>query len=50
MNCSQKTNDVSFIYDKVMCVKLLCFGKKKVPLLCLCPWKESKGCTVNESN
>jgi len=26
MNCSQKTNGISFIYDKVMCVKLLCFG------------------------
>jgi hypothetical protein len=29
MNYSQKTNDVSFIYDKVMCVKLPCFGGKK---------------------
>lgn len=29
MNCSQKTNDISFIYDKVNCVKLLCFGKKE---------------------
>ena len=48
MNGSQKTNDVSFIYDKVMCVKLL-FFEKRVTLLCLCPWMKSKDCTINES-
>jgi len=32
MNCSQKTNDISFIYDKVKCVKLLFFWGGE----CLC--------------
>lgn len=52
MNGSQKTNDVSwisFIYDKVMCVKLLCF-EKTCRAVCLCYGSGSKDCTLNERN